>query len=102
MTSQNLVALTARLSSKDALRYTPAGIAILNFVLTHQSSQHEAGIERLIECEVLAMAVGPVAEKLSRQTLQTELNCRGFLARKYRSGHQLELHVTEFTEKGKI
>ena len=45
-----------RLIELDALRYTPAGIPVVNFRLRHASEQIEAGAQRASEREVAAMA----------------------------------------------
>jgi primosomal replication protein N len=43
------------------LRYTPAGVAIIEFTIHHVSRQMEAGVARQIICEVLAVAMGKLA-----------------------------------------
>ena len=88
--------LDARLQSRDNLRYTPAGIPVLDFALAHESTQMEAGSERRVACELAAVALGPVARALVAVAPGTNLRCSGFLARRYRTGISVALHVNEF------
>jgi primosomal replication protein N len=94
----NRLVLDATVSQRDALRYTPAGIAALDCVLTHQSVQPEAGGERRVECELHGVAFGEVAKALSAVAPGTAIRCEGFLARRYRTGITLSLHITRFTQ----
>jgi primosomal replication protein N len=92
----NQVTLDARLQSRDDLRFTPAGIPVLDFALAHESTQIEAGSERRVACELAAVALGPVARALAAIAPGANLRCRGFLARRYRTGISVALHVNEF------
>ena len=93
--SCNRVELSGRLAALDAVRYTPAGIPIINFSILHQSSQIESGMERLVQCEVAAMAVGPLAEMIGKRKAEQECRVIGFLAARNRKSSQLVLHVNE-------
>ena len=88
--------LDARMQSRDDLRFTPAGIPVLDFALAHESTQIEAGSERRVACELAAVALGPVARELAAIAPGATLRCRGFLARRYRTGITVALHVNEF------
>ena len=90
------VTLDATLAVASPLRFTPAGIPAFDGVLRHVSSQREAGGERVVECEIAAVAYGDVARELARVATGTALRCNGFLARRYRTGVTLALHVNEF------
>jgi primosomal replication protein N len=92
----NQVTLDARLQSRDNLRFTPAGIPVLDFALAHESMQIEAGSERRVACELAAVALGPVARALAAVAPGANLRCRGFLARRYRTGVSVALHVSAF------
>ena len=92
---QNRLTLTATLSAKDALRYSPAGIPILNCRLVHQSEQIEAGLKRSVTCEIPAVAVGEVAGRLEAKQPETEWQFTGFLATRRRY-EIAELHIVEF------
>ena len=96
MPDANRVVLDATLAQRGELRYTPAGIPAIECVLRHASVQPEAGGERRVECELPAVAFGEPATSLSRVADGTALRCRGFLARRYRTGISVALHVNEF------
>jgi primosomal replication protein N len=96
VTGTNRLTLDATLAQRGDLRYTPAGIPALDCVLRHASIQPEAGGERKVECELQAVAFGEPALALARIPAGTELRCKGFLARRYRTGQTLALHLNEF------
>jgi primosomal replication protein N len=92
----NRFTLDATLARRDALRHTPAGIPAVECALDHRSLQHEAGGERRVECEMHAVAFGDVAVALARCAVGSALRCDGFIARRYRTGTSVTLHVTRF------
>jgi primosomal replication protein N len=92
----NRFTLDATLARRDALRHTPAGIPAVECALDHRSLQHEAGGERRVECEMHAVAFGDVAVALVRCAVGSALRCDGFIARRYRTGTSVTLHVTRF------
>ena len=96
MPDANRLVLDATLTEVGALRYTPAGLPALECMLRHASVQPEAGGERKVECDLAAVAFGEPAESLSRVANGTALRCKGFLARRWRTGITLALHVNEF------
>jgi primosomal replication protein N len=83
-----------------ALRYTPAGIAALEFRLRHASELEEAGKTRRVEAEVGGIAFDTQARLLAGASLNTGLKLQGFLAAKSKRSKKLVLHVTniEFIE----
>jgi primosomal replication protein N len=95
----NRLLLTATLARRGDLRYTPAGIAAIDCTLHHRSLQHEAGGDRKVECEMHAVAFGDVARKLSETPAGSRLRCEGFLARRFREGPAVALHVTRFSTR---
>jgi primosomal replication protein N len=88
--------LDATLAERGGLRYTLAGIPALECVLRHESFQPEAGGNRKVDCELAAVAFGEPAIALARVPTGTALRCKGFLARRYRTGITVALHVNEF------
>ena len=92
----NEVTLDARLAARDDLRFTPAGIPALDFQLAHESMQTEANGERRVSCELAAVVLGPLAKELAAVAVGERLRCRGFLARRYRTGISVALHVNGF------
>ncbi len=92
----NRLVLDVTIATRDDLRYTPAGIPALSLTLDHASVQPEAGGQRKVELELAAVAFGPTAEALVRSPVGTALRCEGFLARRYRTGTTLALHIERF------
>jgi primosomal replication protein N len=93
---ENRLVLEATLAERGDLRYTPAGIPALDLTLRHASVQREAGGERKVECELAAVAFGAEATELSRLAKGTTLRCEGFIARRWRTGVSVALHVQRF------
>ena len=94
--SANALTLDARLAARADLRFTPAGIPALDFQLAHDSMQMEAGGERRVACDLAAVALGPLAKDLAAVAVGAQLRCRGFLARRYRTGASVALHLNAF------
>ena len=94
MPASNRLTFAALLIERGELRYTPAGIPAIDCSLHHQSVQAEAGGERRVDCELFAVAFGDVARKLAARTVGSALSCEGFLARRYRTGITVALHIT--------
>ena len=84
------------MAERGELRYTPAGLPAIDCTLHHRSMQSEAGGERRVECEMQAVAFGPVAKGLSGIAAGSVIECEGFLARRYRTGAAVALHITRF------
>ena len=96
MPGANRLTLDATLAQCSDLRYTPSGIPALECVLKHASIQPEAGGNRKVDCEIAAVAFGERAIALARVPAGTALRCSGFIARRYRTGITVALHVNEF------
>jgi primosomal replication protein N len=92
----NRVRLRAKLVARGDLRWTPAGVAVLQAGLHYGGAVAEAAIERRLDFELDAVAVGDAAQRLARQALGTELEIDGFLAPRSKRSRSLMLHITEF------
>ena len=92
--------MSGRLLELGALRYTPAGVAAVEFMLGHESEQDEAGGKRTIQAEVSAIAFETQAKLLSGRPLGSPVRVQGFLGAKSKRSKRLVLHVTsiEFIE----
>ena len=93
---RNLVVLTGKLIERNELRHTPAGLAALNFRIGHVSEQVEAGRSRTVNLEIEGVALGEVAQKLSKAAQETEYRFEGFLAMRSKLSRQPVLHVNRF------
>ena len=96
MEALNRIELTGSVVAMDAMRYTPAGIPVVEFRLSHESTQPEAGRPRTVAIEALARAAGPAAKALSNAAPGARVRVAGFLAPKGKSRTQLLLIVNEF------
>jgi primosomal replication protein N len=92
----NRFQLIASIAERDILRYTPAGIPIVSAKLLHSSEQREAGIQRLVEFEIVAIAAGEISGRFNQVELGAVFQFTGFLARKNRNSKGLVFHVTDF------
>jgi primosomal replication protein N len=75
----NHVDLTACIAEVSPLRYTPAGIPAVNFVLEHESEMLEAGVTRQVKLTLRAVAFGSLAEQSVRLPLGKAFRFTGFL-----------------------
>lgn len=96
METQNRTDITGSVIAIDAMRYTPAGIPIIELTLSHQSRQPEAGRERMVELELKALAAGDAARRLAQTPLGAQVRLSGFLAHKGKGRVQLVLHIHDF------
>lgn len=77
----------------DAIRYTPAGIPLLSFVLQHASELTEAGLKRKVECEVNAVVLGELAK--TDIQVGNNIKAKGFLAKRSAKSTQLVFHIEQ-------
>ena len=92
----NKLVLKAEVVQIEPLRYTPAGIPLLNVVLRHVSEQVEAGMKRKVECEVNAVTLGDLAIgdlALKGLKLGSNIIATGFLAKRSLKSTQLVMHI---------
>ncbi len=94
--NRNTVMLSGTLIAREQLRHTPAGMPALNFKIGHASEQAEAGRDRRVSIEMDAVALGEVAEKLSRVPLEGDYLFQGFLALRSKLSKWPVLHVNSF------
>jgi primosomal replication protein N len=104
-TSSNLTQLSGRLLERGALRRTPAGVPVLEFLLAHVSTQVEADVERKVECEMACVAMGRPAQVLLAAKPGDRVKLEGFLAARSLKRRSPMLHVktgevVEGTENG--
>jgi len=98
----NQFQLVAQVVEREMLRYSPAGIPIVSARLAHSSQQLEARVERLIEMEISALAIGEISGKFNQLELGTNHQFTGFLARKSRNSKSLVFHILEISENQAI
>ena len=93
----NQFQFVATILERDVLRYTPAGVPIVSATLLHSSQQVEAGVERLVEFEMAALAAGEISGRFSRAELGAVHQFSGFVAKKNRSSKALVFHIIDFS-----
>ena len=95
VTQENHVELTAGIAEQKAIRYTPAGLPVIDLILVHSSSVQEAGVLRQVNATVKAVAIGSVAERVQTQPIGSVWRFKGFLATP-KNGKNVILHIQEF------
>lgn len=92
----NTISFQGQVLALKPLRYTPAGIAVSELTLQHQSVVEQAGIQRQLSFEIDAIAMGDVATLISSVSEGSFLSMVGFLAPLHKSSSRLVLHVQRF------
>ena len=98
----NQLRIRAKAVAKSALRYTPAGVAVLEASFEHEGSVKEAAAERSLAFEFSAIAVGAVALALDREPLGAQMTLDGFIAPRSRRTTRLLVHITEYKLNTKL
>lgn len=94
----NQVWLEASINERTPIRYTPAGVPILQCTLVHRSEVIEAGVRRKVEMTVSAVVAGELSGLLASYELGRLANFIGFLASRNQKTHTLIFHITELQE----
>lgn len=89
----NKLVLSGEVVQIEPLRYTPAGLPLLSFVVRHVSEQLEAGIKRKVECEMAVVAIGDIAKQAQNIQLSSQVKLAGFIAKRSLKSTQLVLHL---------
>lgn len=82
--------------SAQPIRYTPAGIAVIELELQHQSVVEQAQVQRQLSFDIHAIAMGDVAYALSAVAIGDALDIEGFVAPLRKSSSRLVLHIQKF------
>ncbi len=89
-----MVRLDGELVERGAVRFTPAGVPVLDLRLRHRSEQIEAGLPRSIDFEIAAVALGDLANTMNDYVPGHRLQVDGFLAPSRKGSRNLTLHIT--------
>ncbi|MEP6607252.1 MAG: primosomal replication protein N [Burkholderiaceae bacterium] len=92
----NQIRIVAKAVAKSALRYTPAGTAVLEARFVHESTASEAGLDRTLAFEFSTVAMGAIGQALDREPLGASLMLAGFIAPRTRRSMRLVVHITEY------
>lgn len=93
----NRLVLSARLSERGPLRYTPAGLPALDLSLEHESEVEHEGQSRKVSMQLKAIVMGSMVGPFSRMALGCESRVAGFVANA-RNGRGLLFHITELLD----
>jgi len=91
----NSLQLSAQVTQEDVLRYTPAGIAILQIWLSHLSEQEEICIKRKVDCVIQGVLVGQQAIDYAGKLMGHSIEAVGFLAKRSLSNTRLVFHIQQ-------
>ncbi len=91
--SQNCVALSGVLLSRESRRYSPAGVAFCNALLSAESEVEENGVKRRVGFEIQVIAAGEMVFRLESLPLNTPATFHGFLAPLSQRKKALVLHI---------
>lgn len=94
----NRLQLDAQIVEREPLRYTPAGVPIVNCLLTHRGTTQEAGTARQTDLTLVAMAAGEISGSIANLELGHAARFAGFLAPRHRNAKSLVFHITELLE----
>jgi primosomal replication protein N len=89
----NQTIICGKIAKLGVIRYTPAGVAVIEFTINHVSRQKEAGIARQIIFDILAVALGPLALTVAGFEINDTVKLTGFINRKSHMNYQLVLHT---------
>ena len=85
--------LTARLVKKETIRYTPAGQTVIDCQLEYSGTVSEAGVERKVDLQILAIAIGEGANALNQMQIGEIGNFQGFIAHQSIRRQALVFHI---------
>lgn len=94
----NQTVVCGKISQRGTIRYTPAGVAVIDFTINHASQQTEAGISRQVFCEIVSIALGQMATTIAALKMDAIIKATGFLNRKSQRSQQLVLHVNQVVQ----
>lgn len=89
----NQLELTATVEREEILRRTPAGLAVVEVWLKHQSRQKSSGLERDVVCEIQAVLLGDLATLMAGKLEGQQVACKGFLCQRSLRNPRLVLHI---------
>ena len=94
----NTIRLTGEFTQKAQMRYTPAGLAVIEVVFHHASVVKEASQERKLVFDFAAKACGDIALALDKEPLGSVFEIYGFLAPRSQRSRQMIVHITQYSQ----
>jgi primosomal replication protein N len=90
----NRLLISAALLERQALRYTPAGLPVLDVLLRHESELFHEAQARKVMVELKARAIGSTVQALAALAIGGKADFAGYLAGS-RNGRGLVFHILE-------
>jgi primosomal replication protein N len=88
----NHTVISGLVVQREALRYTPAGLPVLQFQLSHNETVIEAGLERQVAFEINVVLLGDLANMHQHLPISAQLEIEGFIAPTRKNAARLTLH----------
>ncbi len=89
----NRLEVTGQVFELSALRYTPSGVPVLEFLLSHESEVTEAGQPRRVALMLPVVAMGDLAQMAVTMKLGGSVRIQGFLAPLRKDSPRFKLHA---------
>ena len=89
----NRLEVEGQVLERSPVRYTPAGIPILEFILSHESEVSEAGVPRRITFALQILVMGDLVQMAGTIGLGTTLRIQGFIAPVRKDSPKFRLHA---------
>ncbi len=89
----NQVRLHAQLVGREVLRFSPAGVPVLQAQWRHSGAVTEATLPRVLDFEFDAIALGAAAEQLNAAALGGQYVLDGFIAPRSKRSTRLRIHI---------
>lgn len=97
MGERNTIVVSGEIEEVSSVRFTPAGLTVLNFTIKHHSTHQEAGIERKVQAEFRCVLIGEKPHKLERIQSKIIIKVKGFMAaQSAKALYRLVLHVIAY------
>ena len=89
----NRLDITGQVLEVSPVRYTPAGVAVLEFLIINESEALEAGQSRKVIVQLPVVAMGDLVQMAGKLQLGMNLATQGFLAPMRKDSPKLRLHA---------
>jgi primosomal replication protein N len=96
---RNEIRISAQLVACSQMRFTPAGVAVVEARFEHRSEVVEAGRVRTLDFGLDALAIEAAARRVVAFPLGAEVELSGFLAPRSRRSKRLVLHVVAIEDR---
>jgi len=89
----NRLEVEGQILERSPLRYTPSGIVVLEFIVSHESEVTEAGHPRRIAFALPVVAMGDLVQMAGAIGLGSTVRIQGFLAPVRKDSPRFRLHA---------